>query len=124
MRHLCDHLDMEIGDGADGVHVTCSYSWRMKATRAAFSCGVSCTPSTRLKNSTVSSSVKRRPSCIYGGESLIPRRETPRDCATRCPGSSRSRLLRVTSVAGVLSKPDFLDRGVAVEGRKRRPRTW
>src|SRR5439155_472967 len=41
---------------------------------AYFSRGVSCTPRTRLKNSTVSSSVKRRPSCRYGGESLIPRR--------------------------------------------------
>src|SRR5438132_2099073 len=45
----------------------------MKATSAAFSRGVSCTPRTTLKNSTVSSSVKRRPSCIDGGESLIPR---------------------------------------------------
>ena len=36
-----------------------SYSWRMKATSAAFSRGVSCTPRTRLKKSTVSSSVKR-----------------------------------------------------------------
>jgi hypothetical protein len=50
------------------------YNWRMKATSAAFSRGVSCTPRTRLKNSTVSSNVKRRPSCMYGGESLIPRR--------------------------------------------------
>src|SRR5437870_5440041 len=45
----------------------------MKATSAAFSRGVSCTPRTTLKNSTVSSSVKRRPSCIDGGKSLIPR---------------------------------------------------
>src|SRR5215510_5121328 len=50
------------------------YSWRRKATRAVFSRGVSCTPRTRLKNSTVSSSVRSRPSCRYGGESLIPRR--------------------------------------------------
>jgi hypothetical protein len=43
--------------------VVCGYSWRMKATRAAFSRGVSCTPRTRLKNSTVSSNVSSRPSC-------------------------------------------------------------
>ena len=54
--------------------VAMSYDWRMKATSAAFPRSVSCTPRTRLKNSTVSSSVKRRPSCRYGGESLIPRR--------------------------------------------------
>ena len=38
-----------------------------------FSCGTSFSPSTRLKNSTVSSSVSRRSSCRYGGESLMPR---------------------------------------------------
>ncbi len=63
-----DRRDERIDAGA------MSYNWRMKATSAAFSRGVSCTPRTRLKNSTVSSSVKRRPSCRYGGESLIPRR--------------------------------------------------
>jgi len=36
-----------------------SYNWRMKATSAAFSRGVSCTPRMRLKKSTVSPSVKR-----------------------------------------------------------------
>ena len=35
------------------------YNWRMKATSAAFSRGVSCTPRMRLKKSTVSPSVKR-----------------------------------------------------------------
>ena len=34
---------------------------------------VSFVPRTRLKNSTVSSSVSSRPSCRYGGESLMPR---------------------------------------------------
>ena len=45
----------------------------MNATRSAFSSAVSFSPSTRLKNSTVSSSVSSRPSCRYGGESLMPR---------------------------------------------------
>src|SRR5713101_2992062 len=49
-----DHRDERIDPGA------MSYNWRMKATSAAFSRSVSCTPRTRLKNSTVSSSVKRR----------------------------------------------------------------
>ena len=45
----------------------------MKATRSCFSAFVSFVPRTTLKNSTVSSSVSRRPSCRYGGVSLIPR---------------------------------------------------
>jgi len=45
----------------------------MNATRSFFSCAVSLSCRTMLKNSTVSSSVSNRPSCIYGGLSLIPR---------------------------------------------------
>ena len=48
-------------------------SCRMKATRSCFSCGRQLQLRTMLKNSTVSSSVKQRPSCIYGGLSLMPR---------------------------------------------------
>ena len=51
-----------------------SYNARMKTTRSLFSCFVSFTSSTRLKNSTVSSSVSSRPLCKYGGESLTPRK--------------------------------------------------
>src|ERR1035437_1467120 len=43
----------------------------MKATRPFFFCSFSFKSSTRLKNSTVSSSVNRRSSCRYGGDSLI-----------------------------------------------------
>jgi hypothetical protein len=39
------------------------YRARRNATRSAFSAGVSCVARIRLKNSTVSSSVNRRPSC-------------------------------------------------------------
>src|ERR1700730_5121851 len=49
------------------------YRVRRNATRSRFSSPVNFVPSTRLKNSTVSSSFSRRPSCIYGGESLMPR---------------------------------------------------
>src|SRR4029450_11332923 len=59
---------------AGATAVAWGYSWRRKATRAAFSRAGSCTPRTGLKNSTVSSSVSSRPSCRYGGESLMPRR--------------------------------------------------
>src|SRR5471032_337096 len=50
-----------------------SQSARRNATRSRFSCAVSRIPRIKLKDSTVSSSVIRRPSCRYGGESLIPR---------------------------------------------------
>src|SRR5690606_4383050 len=43
------------------------HSASMKATRSCFSSAVSFRPSTRLKNSTVSSSVSSRSSCRYGG---------------------------------------------------------
>ena len=46
---------------------------RRNATRSAFSSGANFSSSTRLKNSTVSSSVSSRSSCRYGGESLMPR---------------------------------------------------
>ena len=45
----------------------------MKATRSRFSSGVRWSARTRLKNSTVSSRVKHRPSWRYGGLSLMPR---------------------------------------------------
>src|SRR3954447_24054820 len=48
-------------------------SCRINATRSCFSCEASFSCSTMLKNSTVSSSVKHRPSCRYGGLSLILR---------------------------------------------------
>ena len=50
-----------------------SYKVRRKATTSAFSCPVNFRSSTRLKYSTVSSSVSSRPSCKYGGVSFIPR---------------------------------------------------
>src|SRR5450432_2877132 len=50
-----------------------AYSARMKATRSFFSCSINFNSNTRLKNSTVSSSVSNRSSCRYGGESLMPR---------------------------------------------------
>src|SRR5262249_44829813 len=50
------------------------YSASRNDTRSCFSALVSFSRSTRLKNSTVSSSVKSRSSCRYGGVSLIPRR--------------------------------------------------
>ena len=50
-----------------------SQSCRMNATRSVFSSLVSFSPKTRLKNSAVSSSVRHRPSCRYGGLSLMPR---------------------------------------------------
>src|SRR5437899_4920256 len=59
------HLPGLPGDGR--------YSCRRKATRSAFSSLVSFSSCTRLKNSTVSSRVRQRPSCRYGGLSLIPR---------------------------------------------------
>src|SRR5262245_47138522 len=43
------------------------------ATKSFFSSSVSFVSSTKLKNSTTSSSVSKRPSCRYGGLSLIPR---------------------------------------------------
>ena len=51
-----------------------TYSARRNATRSCLLLrrSASCS-STRLKNSTVSSSVSSRPSCRYGGESLMPR---------------------------------------------------
>jgi hypothetical protein len=49
-----------------------NYKARRNASRSCFSCAVRRVPRMRLKNSTVSSSVSRRPSCRYGGESLIP----------------------------------------------------
>lgn len=51
----------------------CGYKHRKKATRWLFSWSLSFSVSTRLKNSTVSSSVSSRPSWWYGGESLMPR---------------------------------------------------
>src|ERR1700688_4363105 len=54
-----------------GCHTT--YNCRMNSTRLCFSSAVSFSSRTRLKNSTVSSSVKSRPSWKYGGLSLIPR---------------------------------------------------
>ena len=45
----------------------------MNVMRSAFSSGFKPSARTVLKNSTVSSSVSNRPSCGYGGESLIPR---------------------------------------------------
>lgn len=42
---------------------TARHSARMKATRSCFSCEVRLSPRTRLKNSTVSSSVSKRSSC-------------------------------------------------------------
>jgi len=47
---------------------------RRNCTRSCFSFGVSLVSRTRLKNSTVSSRVKSRPSCRYGGESFMPRK--------------------------------------------------
>ncbi len=52
-----------------------AYSTRRNAVTSLFSSAVSCTPKIRVKNSTVSSKVGRRPSWKCGGESLIPRRE-------------------------------------------------
>lgn len=49
------------------------HSTRRNATKSVFSAVVRFSSSTRLKNSTVSSSVNSRPSCRYGGDSLIPR---------------------------------------------------
>ena len=43
------------------------------ATSAFFSCASSFVSRIRLKNSTVSSKVNKRPSCRYGGLSLMPR---------------------------------------------------
>ena len=45
-------------------HSRCSYKVRRKATRSAFSCAVNPTSEIKLKNSTVSSSVNSRPSCM------------------------------------------------------------
>jgi hypothetical protein len=50
-----------------------SHKARRKATTSVFSCSVNFRSSTRLKYSTVSSSVSSLPSCRYGGVSLIPR---------------------------------------------------
>ncbi len=54
--------------------MTSVQSCRMNATRSVFSSLVSFSPIIKLKNSTVSSSVRQRPSCRYGGLSLMPRR--------------------------------------------------
>src|SRR5262249_13819786 len=50
-----------------------SYSCRRNATRSCFFGAVSFNFKMMLKNSTVSSSVRHRPSCMYGGHSFIPR---------------------------------------------------
>src|SRR6266566_4613677 len=60
-------------DPRDDFRHRVPHSWRRNATRSGFSSFVSFSPRTRLKNSTVSSSVRQRPSCMYGGLSLIPR---------------------------------------------------
>src|SRR2546425_12572019 len=60
-------------DPRDDFRHRAPHSWRRNATRSGFSSFVSFSPRTRLKNSTVSSSVRQRPSCMYGGLSLIPR---------------------------------------------------
>ena len=49
------------------------YRQRRNATKSFFSCSVSFVSRTRLWNSTVSSRVRSRPSCRYGGVSLMPR---------------------------------------------------
>src|SRR5436190_17002983 len=51
-----------------------TYRHRINATMSLFSSADNFVLSTILKNSTVSSRVSNRPSCRYGGESLIPRR--------------------------------------------------
>jgi hypothetical protein len=48
-------------------------STRRNSTKSYFSPAVSLVPRMRLKNSTVSSKLRKRPSCRYGGESLMPR---------------------------------------------------
>jgi len=55
-------------------NILLGYNCLRKATRSFFSCAFMLICSTKLKNSTVSSSVSKRPSCKYGGESLIPRK--------------------------------------------------
>src|ERR1700722_9186294 len=55
----------------DGPH---DHNCRMNATSCFFSSAVNFVSRIRLKNSTVSSSVNKRPSCKYGGDSLMPRR--------------------------------------------------
>ena len=76
-RPACRDRAMTVLDGAFAVSWT-TQLWpptarggtpRDRASPAA----VSFSSSTRLKNSTVSSSVSSRPSCRYGGESLMPR---------------------------------------------------
>jgi len=52
---------------------TTRQSTRKNATRSLFSCVLSLVPRIRLKYSTVSSSVKSRPSWRYDGVSLTPR---------------------------------------------------
>src|SRR4029078_12739286 len=59
---------VEFGSFAHPAH-----GCRMKVTRSCFSSPESFSSKTRLKNSTVSSSVRHRPSCRYGGLSLMPR---------------------------------------------------
>ena len=49
------------------AHPSAGHSVSTKATRSFFSSSVSFRPNTRLKNSTVSSSVRQRPSCRYDG---------------------------------------------------------
>jgi hypothetical protein len=55
------HPDILVAEEADGSRG--HYSVRRNATRSFFSGSVSFVSSTTLKNSTVSSSVRRRPSC-------------------------------------------------------------
>ena len=50
-----------------------SHSCRMNAVNSSFSSLLNFSSRIRLKNSTVSSNVIRRPSCRYGGVSLMPR---------------------------------------------------
>ena len=67
---LRTHLTLGIGNRMRPVDSACApfisplYRARMNATRSAFSCGARPSSITRLKNSTVSSSVSNRPSCM------------------------------------------------------------
>ena len=66
-----------------------SHSVYKYATRSAFSWSVSWCPSTRLKNSTVSSSVSSRPSCRYGGTLLDAAQRERLDRAVASPPCGR-----------------------------------
>src|SRR5262249_2698439 len=66
----CPREECLLVNDADGVP---DHRQRMNATRSFFSSSDSFSTRTMLKNSTVSSRVRQRPSCRYGGLSLMPR---------------------------------------------------